>query len=73
MFTARVKLSGPEVKFHAMTKPPSCGGVLKLYKIDDESRKKKLAALLKILKSQKCKPEIEYETVDGETVAVIRV
>lgn len=71
MFEARVKLSGPVVKFHALTKPQ--GGIIKLYKIDDESRKKKLAALLKILKAQKCKPKIGYETVDGETVAVIRV
>lgn len=70
VFSARVKLTGPTVAFHALTKP--LGGVLKLYRVDDEARKKKLAALLKLLKQQKCSATVEYESVDGEMVAVVR-
>jgi hypothetical protein len=69
MFTARIKLTGPEVKFYGLTKP--LGGILKLYKVDDAARKRKLAALLKLLKRQKCTPAVEYERVDDEIVAVI--
>jgi hypothetical protein len=68
MFTARIKLTGKPISFHAMN---SNGNVRKI-NVDDDTRKKKLDSLLKICKQQKFAIEVSHVFEEGEMVAYVR-
>jgi hypothetical protein len=64
MFVARVKLQGPIVKFI----PAGYAGPIT---VTDETRKKKLDQLLKLLRKQKLNFNVAYESEKGKMIAVV--
>jgi hypothetical protein len=69
MFTATVRLAGEDTEVLECKRPQSRGT---LRKVNDETRRKKLATLLALLKKQGKTPEVVYGTGrDGYAIAVI--